>query len=157
MKIGFNPIGHSLTGAFPSAVAAIMRLSMILAAGYGTFRASYRNPKFAFAFSLAISTYHAGMSFDYNLITQLPLLILLVYTIYINNKTIHSYIYILFVAFVISTLGPTNYIIQNSSMLLATRLIIQTCALCLLPILLFSTRTPTIGNKEGNTTTISIS
>jgi hypothetical protein len=73
---GMSLHSHSVPAAFGSS-ARLVSAALVVAWGAAAFRSFERAPVEVFAGGLALSTYVASVSFDYNLVTVYPLLLVL--------------------------------------------------------------------------------
>jgi hypothetical protein len=74
---GITPFGHPLRTLWPLWGGWALAAPLLVAWCIAAVRVFERDPALVFAGGLAISTYFAGTSWDYNLITTFPLLVLL--------------------------------------------------------------------------------
>lgn len=132
--IGTNAIGHSLIGPFPKIVVYLVMLFFWLLYAKIFTHPDARMKRFAFAGTLGMSTYFTNHSFDYNLITLLPL-IYIAGEFYFekespfrkNTSFSWSFALICLTAF-----GPSNLVFSPFHFLIRFKLIIQVTALGIL-------------------------
>ena len=87
---GLCEMSHSLKSIPTHQIGTVIFLLLILTWLYAAYRASYKHIDLVFAGALAITTFDNGISYDYNLITIFPLLIVMFTKLHKNPTTFAS-------------------------------------------------------------------